>query len=261
MTDCYFDATLNRIRALVTRPQPEGGKLAERIHQQGGRAFVLPMLSIVALAETQAIRDRVLQLDHYEKVIVISQNAARFGLELIENYWPQRPIHQQWFAIGETTRHTLAQLDVPAVCSRQGNNSESLLALDGFQDITGQRMLLIKGKGGRDFLEKTLRQQGAQVDTLEVYQRLCPDYQPDEVRQQLADHGINVILAGSGETVRNLRQYLPRTLLEHCRLVIPGQRVAGLAESLGFRQVYTATGADHAAMLSVLEKINDETFL
>ncbi|UYM17991.1 uroporphyrinogen-III synthase [Endozoicomonas euniceicola] len=256
-----FDATLNHIRALVTRPQPEGDRLAERIHRQGGKALVLPMLDIAALAETPVMRERVQQLDRYDKVIVISQRAARYGLELIDNYWPQRPIHQQWFAIGEATRHTLARLDVSATCSQQGSDSESLLALDDFQDITGQRVLLIKGKGGRDFLERTLHQQGVQIDTLEVYQRRCPDYQPDEVRQQLADHGINVILAGSGETVRNLCQFLPRTMPERCRLVIPGQRVVRLAEALGFRQIYKAAGADHAAMLSVLEKINDEASL
>ena len=255
------DASLHRIRALVTRPQPQGDKLAAHIRQQGGKAVVMPMLEIRALAETQTLRDRVLQLDRYGKVIVISTHAARFGLELIDNYWPQRPIHQQWFAIGDATRHTLAELDVPAACSDHGNDSESLLALDDFLTPEGQRILLIKGTGGRDFLEKTLQQKGAQVATLEVYQRLCPDYQPNEVRQRLADHGINVILAGSGETVRNLCQHLPTTMLERSRLVIPGQRVMQQAKTLGFRQVYTATGADHAAMLSVLEKINRENSL
>ena len=253
--------TLNRIRALITRPQAQGRQLAELIHQQGGQTLQMPMLEITALPENQIIRDKVLALDQYDKVIVISKHAAYFGLELIENYWPQRPLYQQWFAIGETTRHTLAEFDVAATCSSDGSNSESLLALEDFQDISGQSILLIKGKGGRDLLEKTLHQLEARVDTLEVYQRLCPVYPPDEVRQQLVDHGINVILAGSGETVKNLCQYLPGPMLEHCRLVIPGERVAQLAKKLGFRQVYTANGADHAAMLSVLEKINGETSL
>ncbi|AMO54681.1 uroporphyrinogen-III synthase [Endozoicomonas montiporae] len=255
------DNSLNRIRALVTRPNPQGNRLAEHIQQQGGETLVLPMLEIRPLAETQAMRERVLQLDRYQKIIAISKHAAQYGLELIENYWPQLPVGQQWFAIGNTTRQTLARFDVSASCSDQGNDSESLLALDEFSSPEGQSILLIKGSGGRDFLEKALQQKGAQVDTLEVYQRLCPDYQPNQVRQQLSDHGINVILAGSGETIRNLCQHLPMSLLEHYRLVIPGQRVARQAKKLGFRQVYTATGADHAAMLSVLEKINDETSL
>lgn len=253
--------TLNRIRVLITRPQPQGRQLAELIHQQGGQTLQLPMLEVVALPETQTVRNRILALDRYDKIIVISKHAARFGLELIGNYWPQRPLYQQWFAIGATTRHTLAEFDIAAACSSEGSDSESLLALDDFQDISGQSVLLIKGKGGRDLLEKTLRQQMARVDTLEVYQRLCPVYQPDEVRQQLADHGINVILAGSGETVKNLCRYLPGPTLEQCRLVIPGERVTRVAQTLGFRQVYTANGADHAAMLSVLEKINGETSL
>ena len=261
MPDYQPASALNRISALVTRPRSQGTELAGLIHQQGGKALSLPMLDIRALPESQAIRDQILSLDRYDKIIVISKHAARFGMELIESYWPQMPVHQQWFAIGETTRQTLANFDVAAICSDQGNDSESLLSLGEFRTITSQNILLIKGTGGRDFLEQALLKQGANVDSLEVYQRICPDYPPDEVRQQLAEHGINVILAGSGETVQNLHHYLPLSVLEQCRLVVPGQRVASVARELGFKQVYTAEGADHAAMLSVLKMINNEISL
>ena len=252
---------LHQIRALVTRPQNQGAELAERIQQQNGHAYLLPMLEVKAIPETQTVRQRILALDRYDKVIVISRHAAQFGLEQIENYWPQLPVGQQWFAIGETTRQTLSAFGVAATRSGQGSDSESLLSLTTFGDLSGQSVLILKGQGGRKHLENTLLQRHAQVDTIDVYQRTCPLYDPDRVRQILSEHGINVILAGSGETVQNLHRYLPLTMVEDTRLVVPSQRVAQLADELGFHRVYIANGADHGAMLSVLESIHGELSL
>lgn len=246
------------IRALVARPQQQGEALAQAIAHAGGTALVLPMLEIVPLHENQAMRQQILSLDRYDKVIVISQHAARYGLEHIENYWPQLPLHTKWFAIGETTRQALAEFDQQAACSFSGIDSESLLAQADFQNVAGQHILLLKGIAGRDYLEQTLKKQGAIISTLEVYQRQRPEYDPDKVRQLLAEHDINVILAGSGETVKHLCHYLPPVYLDQCRLITPGPRVMKMAQTMGFQQVFAAAGADHAAMLVALKAINSE---
>lgn len=253
--------SLKHIRALVTRPEGQAQELAEGIRKQGGKALVMPMLKLSPLPETQPMRDLVLALDRYDKVIVISKQAACSGLDLIENYWPQLPQHIEWFAIGESTRRTLATYPIQAVCPEQVSNSENLLALDIFRNIAGQRILLLKGSGGRNHLEQTLTQRGAIVDRLSVYQRLRPEYSHDDMRQQLAEHDINVILAASGETVQHIHHYLPVQMIEQCRLVIPGQRITLQAQRLGFKHIVTAIAADCPAMLSALKTINGETSL
>ena len=256
-----MDIPLSQIKALVTRPEPSGQVLADTIIQAGGHALVLPMLEIKPLAENQDMRNLILDLDRFDKVIVISQHAARFGLEQIENYWPQLPLHTEWFAIGETTRQALTEFDINATCSHSGVDSESLLALKPFQQLAGQRILLLKGIGGRRLLEQTLSERGANVATLEVYQRQRPDYDPDEVRQLLAEHDINVILAASGETVKHLCHYLPPDSHKQYRLVTPGPRVAQMAQAIGFQQVFAAIGASHEAMLAALKTMNSEESL
>ena len=253
--------SLSNLRVLVTRPARQGQHLAQSIRRAGGSALMLPMLEIQPLDENQTMRNLILDLDRCDKVVVTSQHAARFGVDRIDHYWPQLPLHTEWFAIGETTRQALETFDIHAGCSPAGTDSESLLALKPFQHVAGQRILLLKGVGGRDVLEQTLQQRGAIVTTLEVYQRQRPDYDPEEVRQQLAEHDINVILAASGETLKHLCHYLPSDSHRHCKLVTPGSRVTKMARALGFRQVYAAAGAGDAAMLAALKTMNSEESL
>ena len=246
---------LSHIRALVTRPEPQAQALSEAIGEAGGLAWPLPMLSIDALAETQAMRDCLLMLDQFDRIIVTSRPAAKLGMELIDQYWPQLPIHCQWFAIGSSTATELEYYDVRAVFSNQGVDSEALLSLDSFSSVKDEKVLIIKGEGGREVLEEQLSNLGAHVEKLEVYQRSCPTYERNAVVKKLESHSINVILCGSGETLTNLGYYLPMSYRADYRLLVPSERVARQAHSLGFQQVTNTCGASNKMMLLALEAI------
>ncbi len=244
--------SLNAVRALVTRPEPQAGELAQAIIAQHGQAVVMPMINIQPLSEDHRIRDIVLGLDLYDQIIVTSRPAAQFGLELIEQYWPQLPIHLQWFAIGKGTASTLAACMIKPCHSDTGVDSEALLSMPELQNINDSRILIIKGKGGRTLLPQELERRGASITTLEVYQRQRCEYSHHELVKQLESHDINVILCGSGETVTHLGHYLPELNRPDYLVIVPSERVARHALALGFQQVHNANGASHQAMLSAL---------
>lgn len=245
---------LSHVRALVTRPQPQAQSLAQAIEAADGQAWVMPMLAINPLPETQAIKDRLLMLDRFDLVIVTSRPAARLGLDLIDRYWPQLPLHLRWFAIGSGTAGELERFDIQVGHSSAGTDSEALLGMLG--DVRGQRILIIKGTGGRPLLEEQLLDQGASVERIEVYQRSRPAYElnshSNAVLKELESHAINVILCGSGETMTNLGYYLPIPYRARYRLLVPSERVAMEARSLGFRQVTNTRGASNDLMLEAL---------
>ena len=244
--------TLHRVRALVTRPEPQASQLANVITDGKGRAVVMPMINISPLPKTQQSQNTILNLDRYDKVIVISRPAARIGLEWLEQYWPQFPIHLEWFAIGSSTASELAEYMISPLCSNEGSDSEALLAMPELQAIRGNKVLIIKGCGGRERLQQELQAREAKVDTLEVYQRERSEYSQDELVKQLESNHINVILCGSGETVTHLGHYLPEPNRPDYLLIVPSERVARHALALGFRQVHNANGASNNAMLSAL---------
>ena len=246
---------LSHIRALVTRPEPQAQALTEAIREANGLAWPLPMLGIDALAETQAMRDCLLMLDQFDHIIVTSRPAARLGVELIERYWPQLPVHCQWFAIGSSTAAELEQFDIRAQYSETGVDSEALLTLEAFNIVQDKKVLILKGVGGREVLEEQLSSSGASVHTVDVYQRSCPTYERNAVVKKLEIHSINVILCGSGETLTNLGYYLPMSYRADYRLLVPSERVARQAHSLGFQQVTNTCGASNEMMLLALEAI------
>ena len=202
-------ADLQNIRALVCRPKPQAESLAEQITSQHGQAWVLPMLNIEPIAEDQAMRNILLDLDRYDRIIVTSKAAAEFGGELIEQYWPQLPAHIRWYAMGKTTADVLLTYSARACVADNGNNSEALLSLPEFDSVTDEHILIIKGRGGRAKLRQTLEDRGANLAFLEVYQRLRPEYSPETLVKLLESQRISVILCGSAETVTNLGYYLP----------------------------------------------------
>ncbi len=246
---------LTSIRALVTRPIEQAEPLAQAIRARQGYAGILPLLAIKPLAETQLMRDTILSLDQYEKVIVTSHHAAAWGLEKIEIYWPQLPLHQVWFAIGRKTANTLSHFDVSPQSPKSSASSEGLLALDSLNHVSGQRILIIKGEGGLTLLEDTLRELGASVSVLPVYCRQCPDYPEHTLANRLKDDFINTILCTSGETLSNLMTLAGETPLRLCDLIVPSERVAELAYNTSFRQIIIANGASNDAMLSAMETL------
>ena len=243
---------LSHVRALVIRPQPQAQSLAQAIETAGGQAWVMPMLAINPLPETQAIKECLLMLDRFDLVIVTSRPAARLGLDLIDRYWPQLPHQLRWFAIGSGTAGELERFDIPVRHSSAGTDSEALLDVLG--DVQGQRILMIKGAGGRPLLEEQLTDQGARVEKIEVYQRARPAYELNinAVLKKLESHAINVILCGSGETLTNLGYYLPISYRARYRLLVPSERVAIEALSQGFEQVTNTGGASNDLMLQAL---------
>lgn len=247
--------TLSGIRALITRPEPQAQKLAKAVASQNGCSWCLPMLAIEPLPETQVMRDIVLSLELYDRIIVTSRPSAHYGCELIDQYWPQLPLYTRWYALAEGTSRELKNYGINAVTPETGFNSEALLELPELQQLDQEKCLIIKGSGGRSLIEETLKNRDARVTTLEVYHRLRPEYSADRLAKILERHRINVILCGSAETVSNLSHYLPASERAKQLLIVPGERVARHALAQGFQSVYCANGADNSAMISALTNL------
>ncbi|MCB1848695.1 MAG: uroporphyrinogen-III synthase, partial [Halieaceae bacterium] len=172
---------------LVTRPEGQEGTLCAALEARGFRPYHLPLLALESLPELPAAeRAKVLALDEYQHVIVVSGNAARYGMERIDEVWPQLPLGPGWYAVGEATARALAGRGIRALTPGADMTSEGLLALPQLQAVGGQRVLIIKGEGGRGAMREELGRRGARVDELACYRRVCPRYAAGEVAARLS---------------------------------------------------------------------------
>lgn len=246
-------------RVLVTRPAGDASDaLCAAVKAAGHDAYRQPLLVLNALPQLPAAqRQKVLDLDLYQHIIFISANAVHFGMTLIEDHWPQLPVDIHWYAIGSATAARLERYGIDAVTADSPMTSESLLAVSQLQDVRDQRVLIIKGEGGRNMLRQELTRRGASVDELPCYTRNLPDLPPGALAAMLIRWDIDVILLSSGEGLANMQVLLSpleTTKLKHLGLIVPSQRVADIARTAGFEHVVTAENASDLAMLRALQE-------
>jgi len=226
-------------RLLLTRPAEESAALAHELAAAGVYSSSLPLLAIRPLALTDAQRALVESIDRYCAVIVVSKPAARLGLELVNQYWPQAP-RQKWFSVGAATAQILADYGLDVSYPQCGDDSEALLAMPEFESAVGRdqpKVLILRGEGGREMLADRLRSLGAQVDYLELYRRELPSYPPATLYQRVKVERLNALVVSSGQGFEHLRQLAGDTWsqLGSLPLFVPSPRVAEMARARPMR--------------------------
>ena len=242
---------------LVTRPAGQAAPLLDALTAAGFRAHHQPLLALAPLEELSAQSRQALQeLDRYQHVIFISVNAVRFGLECIDDYWPQLPVGLHWYAVGSSTASLLAQRGLNPITPEKNMSSEGLLALPGLQSVSRSRVLIVKGLGGRSTLRDGLLGRGARVDELACYRRYCPALAPGELAQRLLQWDIRAIALSSGDGLSNLLTLLSAeesTKFRDIVLIVPSRRVEQFAREAGFGRVVVAANASDDAVLAALQ--------
>ncbi|MCY4472687.1 MAG: uroporphyrinogen-III synthase [Kistimonas sp.] len=245
--------SLNGWRVLVTRPRPQGDRLARTLEDYGAHVVLVPLVTI----EPQTPQNAGLlnDLSHYDKVVAISATAV----EQAFGHKPGKPESPCWYVPGAATAAALARYGVQAQYPRTGVTSEDLLTLPGLQDLHRQRILLLKGEGGRNLMAREFQKRGASLDCLVLYRRRCPSYQPGYLDRIVQDSRVGAMVATSGQIVRHLLQIsLHPETLQAVPLLVPGARVARLARLAGFHSVKVMAGADDAAVVSALAHMGSE---
>lgn len=243
---------------LITRPVGAASeRLRDALEAAGYTVHSQPMLRLQAYSALPAAARAMLRaLDQYHHIIFVSANAVQFGLEFMAEHWPQWPSGPRWYAVGGATAALLAEHDISALAPGQNMTAEGLLGLPQLSAVRAQRVLIVKGEGGRDTLRVELTRRGAQVDELACYRRLPVQLPPAALATALARWQVQVVLISSGEGMANLVELLSpaeTNTLDSLCIIVPSQRVADMARAMGCKNIITAENASDAAMLRALE--------
>ena len=224
-------------RVLVTRPAHQAEGLCAQILAHGGQPLRLPTLAIIDLALSPAVKQHLQQVSDYQLILFVSPNAVRSGLAALQ---AAGGLNQQSLlaTVGEGSARALRDGlgRGPDLVPQDSFDSEGLLALPALQQMTGKRVLILRGEDGRTLLPDTLRQRGAVVDYLTVYRREPPPLPPalDDWPQNT-----DIITVTSSEGLRNLCHMTPPAQQQYMLalpLVVVSERTAALAAELGFVQ-------------------------
>lgn len=272
---------LRGLHITVTRPVAQAESWASQLRMLGADVSVVSLLEIIPVqdkSQIRAIKNCVLDFDSFQKAIFVSQNAVEHGFEWIENYWPQLPVGIDYFAVGETTARQLQARGVAVMDLAQTQTgamtSETLLQSPALQHVTGEKIVIFRGLGGRPHLGEMLVARGALVSYCALYERKLPSTsfaqfaqlcerwcKPQDESALTVENVVHVVTVHSGEALGNLCEILQASELSCCTtkekivLLVPSQRILAQATAAGFNNVYAAQNATDTSMLQGLMEL------
>ncbi|HEX5685699.1 MAG TPA: uroporphyrinogen-III synthase [Ideonella sp.] len=238
--------------ALVTRPRAQGVVWQQRLRALGARAELLPLIEIDPAPDPAALRLWFAALaaggpfQPAALVMFVSPNAATGLFEVLPAGW-RWPAGTLAAATGPGTVAALRAADVPAELivappeDATQFDSEALWAvLEPRRDWAGQRVGIVRGDGGRDWLAAQLRAAGARVGFVQSYARAAPRLSADEqalLKQALAQPAAFAWLLSSSESIDHLPALAPAADWQAALALASHPRIAERARALGFGRV------------------------
>jgi uroporphyrinogen-III synthase len=248
-------SALTGIGVLVTRPESQAGPLSRQLIELGATVFRLPTLEIRPRLDIKAQCSALGPLAAFDWIVYVSANAVRYGVGM----WDARST-PRLAAVGPATAAALTRAGYPlAVVPTEGYDSEHLLATPELTALHGRRVLIVRGGQGRDALAETLSARGADVRTLDVYERVIATPPPGAiaaVERAWTQGEIHVVTVTSVEIARALYELLSptgRALYARTPLLLGSARIAEAAHHMALRGTpIIAARPDDAGLLSAL---------
>jgi uroporphyrinogen III methyltransferase / synthase len=218
---------------VVTRPVGLAQRLAELLAGAGARPILFPAIEIEPLGT------RVPALDGVELVVFASPTAVQVAAEGMKG------VPARFAAVGNGTKRELESRGfVDVLAPESGGDSEALLALPEMQALSGKRVLIVRGEGGRELLAESLTARGAQVGYFECYRRTAPRADPAPLIQAWDRGEIDAVTVFSTQALENLSAIAGAQRLADTPVFVNHARVAERAREAGIPQVIVAGAAD-----------------
>ncbi|MBF0471094.1 MAG: uroporphyrinogen-III synthase [Gammaproteobacteria bacterium] len=241
------------LTVVITRPADQAKALCQALLHTGAAPVLFPTITIEANRDLDlSATHRALSRAHF--VIFISRNAVRFGLKLLPQLQQAHP-QLQTVAVGEGSAAEFQQRCGKSIdlLPPPPYNSEGVLQLAQLQQLSGKKILILRGVGGRELLEDTLRRRGGEIHLVDLYRRALPAHPPSIAWQK-----VDIITTTSNAILENLFRLTPEEshpIILSTPLLVVSSRGEALARQLGFQnEVIVATGADTASLLEALRR-------
>lgn len=241
---------------VVTRPIGQTAHLAELLIARNALPVFFPVLEIRDIEDIEPVLDAAIRLDSFDFAVFVSPNAIDKALAIIlpRRAWPATlPV----VALGKASEEALARHGIAQVISPLLRfDSEALLELPELRQVSGKRIVVFRGDGGRDLLGDTLRARGATVEFVTCYRRLRPATDATPLLRLWEANQLDAVTLTSSEGLRNFCEMvgpLGRAWLQRTPVVVSHQRIAEQAHTLGLQKVIPTTPGDQGLIDALVQ--------
>jgi uroporphyrinogen III methyltransferase/synthase len=236
---------------VVTRARAQASGLAATLRELGAEAVELPAIRIEPRLETDAVREAASAIGEYSLVCLTSPNGVHLLFEALAAAGrdARALAGATVAAIGPGTARALAEHGIAADVVPERFVAEALVEALAAVEVDGQRVLVARAAEARDVLPEALRERGAQVDVLPLYETVRE--QPDEEAIAAAQNADYVTFTSSS-TVTNLTEALGDRFPAEARIVSIGPVTSETARAAGLRVDVEAKRHDVDGLLAAL---------
>ncbi len=238
-------------RVVVTRARAQASGMARTLEALGAEVVELPAIRIESRIESSEVRAAIESLHVYALVCVTSPNGARLLFDAMEAAGRDaRALSQaQVAAIGPGTARTLRERGVIADVVPERFVAEALVEALAEMPIEGKPVLVARAAEARDVLPDALRDRGADVDVIALYETVREAPAPEAI--EAAMHADYVTFTSSS-TVKNFLEVTGGRVPEGARLVSIGPVTSDTAREAGLDVAVEADEHDPDGLVKAL---------
>jgi uroporphyrinogen III methyltransferase/synthase len=217
---------------VVTRARAQASGLAAALSALGADVVQLPAIRIVPMLDSAEVRDAVQAIHTYALVCVTSPNGVRLLFEALAGAGrdARALANATVAAIGPGTAAALVEHGIRADIVPERSITEDLVAALGDYPVAGRPVLIARAAQGRDLLPNALRERGAQVDVVALYDTVSEEADPAAVE---AAQDADYVTFTSSSTVRSFVRAVGSRFPERARIVSIGPVTSEVAREAG----------------------------
>ena len=235
----------------VTRARAQASGVAKTLQGLGAQVVELPAIRIESLTGTDEARDAAKAIGDYDLICLTSPNGVKLLFEAISGAGldARALAGATVAAIGPGTARALAAQGIVADVIPERFVAEALVEVLEDVEVEGKRALIARAAEARDVLPDALRERGASVDVVALYETVREA--PDE-KAIAAAQGADYVTFTSSSTVKNLTEALGERFPAAARIVSIGPVTSETVREAGLEVAVEADRHDVDGLLSAL---------
>jgi uroporphyrinogen III methyltransferase / synthase len=238
-------------RVVVTRARAQASGLASTLRGLGAEVVELPAIRIEPRLDAPEVRDAAATIGDYSLLCLTSPDGVRLLFEALSaaGVDARALAGTTVAAIGPGTARALAEHGIVADVVPERFVAEALVEALAGVEVEGRRVLVARAAEARDVLPEALRERGASVDVLALYEtvREQPDAEAIEAAQ-----GADYVTFTSSSTVTNLTEALGDRFPAAARIVSIGPVTSEAVRAAGLTVDVEAERHDVDGLLAAL---------
>ena len=191
-------------KVIVTRTREQASKLVEKLEDLGAYCYEIPTIKIEPIINEKVFYT-LENLYKYNWIIFTSENGVRIFFKILwERGNDLRVLGNAKIAvIGKATKNILKNFGIrPDLTPEKEFTQEGLVSAFSKININNNFILIPRAKEAREFLPEKLRENGAKVDVLPIYETKICEESKGKLKEVLKE-GIDLITFTSSSTVKN----------------------------------------------------------